>query len=90
MLTVGGLWEIVEFLPEADPLNFVTRVQTPVLMLNGQYDIVFPYETGQLPMYELLGTPAEHKKHVVTPAAHLVPRDILIRETLDRFDKYLD
>jgi hypothetical protein len=41
-------------------------------------------------MYELLGTPAEHKKHVVTPAAHLVPRDILIRETLDRFDKYLD
>jgi fermentation-respiration switch protein FrsA (DUF1100 family) len=90
VLNVGGLWEIVEFLPEADPLNFVTRVQTPVLMLNGQYDIVFPYETGQLPMYELLGTPAEHKKHVVTPAAHLVPRDILIRETLDWFDKYLD
>ena len=48
------------------------------------------YETGQIPMFELLGTAPEHKKHYVTPRAHLVPRDILIRETLDWFDKYLD
>ncbi len=90
MLNVGGLWEYFEFLPEGDPLNFVTRVTTPVLMLNGQYDIVFPYETGQRPMFEMLGTPVEHKKHVVTEEAHLVARDVLIRETLDWFDMYLD
>ena len=90
VLHVGGLWEYFQFLPEADPINFVTRVRTPTLMLNGQYDIVFPYETGQLPMYEMLGTAPEHKKHVVTPGAHLVSRDVLIRETLDWFDKYLD
>jgi len=90
VLHVGGLWEYFELLPEVDPLNFVTRVRSPVLMLNGQYDIVFPYETGQLPMYELLGTPSENKKHVVTPGAHLVSRDVLIRESLDWFDKYLN
>ena len=90
VLNVGGLWEYFEFLPEADPLNFVTQVRTPVLMLNGEFDIVFPYETGQRPLYEFLGTPPEHKKHVVTSEAHLVARDVLIRETLDWFDKYLD
>lgn len=90
VLNVGGLWEFFEFLPEADPLNFVSHVQTPVLMLNGQYDIVFPYETGQLPLYEMLGTSPEHKKHVVTSDAHLVSREALIRETLDWLDKYLD
>ena len=38
----------------------------------------------------MLGTAPEHKKHVVTPGAHLVSRDVLVRETLDWFDKYLD
>jgi len=90
VLNVGGLWEIFEFLPEADPLNFVTRVRTPVLMLNGEFDIVFPLQTGQLPLYEFLGTAAEHKQHIVTPDAHLVSRDVLIKETLDWLDKYLD
>jgi cephalosporin-C deacetylase-like acetyl esterase len=89
VLNVGGLWDIYRFMPEIDPLNFVTRVRTPVLMLNGQYDVVFPLETAQLPMFELLGTPPEDKKHFVTPAAHIVPKDVLIRETLDWFDRYL-
>jgi eukaryotic-like serine/threonine-protein kinase len=89
VLNVGGLWDIYRFLPEIDPLNFVTRVRTPVLMLNGQYDVVFPLETAQLPMFELLGTRPEDKKHFVTPAAHIVPKDVLIRETLDWFDRYL-
>jgi len=89
VLNVGGLWDIHRFLPEIDPLNFVTRVRAPVLMLNGEYDIVFPLETAQKPMFELLGTEPAHKKHYVTSAAHIVPRDALIRETLDWFDQYL-
>jgi predicted esterase len=89
VLNVGGLEDAYEFLPEADTFNFVTRVRTPVLMLNGEYDIVFPLETSQKPMFELLGTDAKHKRHFVTPAGHLVPRDMLIRETLDWFDHYL-
>ncbi len=89
VLNVGGLDDASQYLPEADTFNFVTRVRTPVLMLNGEYDIVFPLETSQKPMFELLGTDPEHKKHYVTPASHIVPRDILIRETLDWFDRYL-
>lgn len=40
-------------------------------------------------MPELLGTDPEHKEHYVTPAAHLVPRDEAITQTLDWFDRYL-
>ena len=89
VLNVGGFRIHRRFLPEVDPLNFVTRVRSPVLMLNGEYDIVFPLETAQKPMFELLGTDPAHKEHYITPAAHIVPRDVLIRETLDWFDHYL-
>jgi eukaryotic-like serine/threonine-protein kinase len=89
VLNVGGLQTRLRFLPEIDPFNFVTRVETPVLMINGEYDIVFPYETSQLPMFELLGTNPEDKEHYVAPAAHLVPRDKVIRETLGWLDRYL-
>jgi len=85
---VGGL-DNARFFPEADPFNFVPRARSPILMINGRYDIVFPYETAQLPMFELLGTPREDKKHYISPAAHLVPMDEVIRETLAWFDRYL-
>jgi len=89
VVNVGGLPPFRRFLPEVDPLNFLTRVHSPVLMLNGEFDIVFPLETAQKPMFDLLGTDPEHKKHYITPASHIVPRDVLIRETLDWFDHYL-
>ena len=54
-----------------------------------EFDIVYPLETSQKPMFELLGTDPKHKKLYVTPAAHTVPRDVLIRETLNWFDLYL-
>lgn len=76
-------------LPEVDPLNFAPRVTTPLLMLNGRYDPFFPTETSQLPMFRMLGTPAEHKRYVVYEAGHVIPRNELIKETLDWFDKYL-
>jgi hypothetical protein len=40
-------------------------------------------------MFRLLGTPAEHKRHVVYEAGHFVPRSQLIKETLDWYDRYL-
>ncbi len=89
VLNVGGLVENERYLPEVDPLNFVPHVRSPILMLNGEYDIVFPLENAQKPMFELLGTDPAHKKHYVAPAGHIVPRDMLIRETLDWFDHYL-
>ena len=61
----------------------------PVLMLNGQYDFLFPYETAQKPFLELLGTPDEHKKLYVYEGGHSVPNTELIKETLAWLDRYL-
>jgi eukaryotic-like serine/threonine-protein kinase len=88
VLMSGGL-EFQRALPEADQINFVTRVKLPVLMLNGRYDHFFPVESSQLPLYRLLGTAAKDKKHVIYETGHAVPRKEFIRETLDWLDKYL-
>jgi formylglycine-generating enzyme required for sulfatase activity/dienelactone hydrolase len=75
--------------PEVDPFNFVSRVRIPVLMLNGRYDRFFPFETSQVPMFELLGTPEEHKDHRVYGFGHVIPRNQLIKDSLEWLDKYL-
>ena len=59
-----------------------------MLMINGEYDVVFPLDIAQKPMFEMLGTPPEHKKIHWEPADHWVPEDIFIREGLDWFDRY--
>jgi len=75
--------------PEVDVVHYTPRVTIPVLMLNGRYDDVFPLGTHAMPMFERLGTPPEHKRHVVSDGGHFVPRTQLIAETLDWFDRYL-
>ncbi len=89
-LTVGGFW-LTHSLPEAEPLNFVTRVKTPTLMLNFRYDESFGLEASQLPFFRLLGTPDKDKKHVVFESgnAFFGPWKDTSRETLDWLDKYL-
>ena len=47
-------------MPEADPVNFASRVKIPVVMLNGRFDFFFPTDTSQEPMFRFLGTPPEH------------------------------
>ena len=88
MLYVAGL-KFQRGLPEADPFNFVGRVRVPLLMLNGEYDFFFPKETSQRPLFELLGTPAEHKRWEVYPGGHSVPQTVLIQQTLSWLDRYL-
>lgn len=75
--------------PEVDPLNFLPRVKVPVVVLSGRFDDVFPLETSARPMFQLLGTPPERKRHVVSDGGHFVPRTQFIRETLDWLDRYL-
>jgi dienelactone hydrolase len=74
--------------PEVDPVNALPRVRVPVLLLNGEYDTVIP-PGGDRRAFELLGTPEPDKRHVVTPSGHFVPRETLIRETLDWLDTHL-
>jgi eukaryotic-like serine/threonine-protein kinase len=76
-------------MPEVEPINFLPRIRTPVLMLNGKYDHYFPVESSQKPFFRFLGTPAEHKRYVLYEGGHNVPRERLIAESLDWLDKYL-
>jgi tRNA A-37 threonylcarbamoyl transferase component Bud32 len=75
-------------LPEVDPVNFAPRVKVPVLMLNGRYDYFYPTVSSQEPMFDLLGTPAEHKRRVVYESSHLIPRNETIKEVVNWMEKY--
>lgn len=76
-------------LPEVHAVTYAPRVTTPVLMLNGRYDHIFPLETNATPMFEMLGTPPEHKRQVVSEGGHFVARTDLIRESLAWLDRHL-
>jgi pimeloyl-ACP methyl ester carboxylesterase len=88
VLVGGGLGDY-KWPPEINFFNFAPRVTTPVLMINGRYDFLSPYETEQLPALRWLGTPAKDKRHAVFDAGHLPARDDIIKETLDWLDRYL-
>lgn len=90
ILASGGIYRNARSLPEVDPLNFASHVTIPVLMLNGRYDDGFPLESSQRPLFRVLGTPANDKKHVLYEGGHgAFPRPEAVRECLDWLDKYL-
>src|SRR5580704_14850095 len=88
VLALGGL-DFHRSLPEVDTLNFISRVKQPVLMLNGHYDFFFPVDSTQEPFYRLLGSRKDQKKHLLYDTGHNIPRNELIKETLNWLDQYL-
>ena len=88
IIALGGL-NFEKSLPEVEIINFLPHVKQPVLMLNGHYDFFFPEQTTQVPFYNLLGSPKEQKKRMVYDTGHAVPRNELIKQTLDWLDLYL-
>jgi formylglycine-generating enzyme required for sulfatase activity len=89
VLKDGGFW-FRDPLPEVDWINYVTRVKTPLLMLNSRFDNYFPLESSQRPLFERVATPARDKKHVLFESSHgALPQREVVRETLDWLDKYL-
>lgn len=75
--------------PEIDEINFASHVRIPVLMLNGRYDLFYPAETDQVPMFHVLGTPENQKRYVLFDAGHVLLQHQDMKETLNWFDKYL-
>jgi serine/threonine protein kinase/formylglycine-generating enzyme required for sulfatase activity/cephalosporin-C deacetylase-like acetyl esterase len=88
LLILPGFWR-QKCMPEVDQLNFAPRVKVPILMLHGRYDYVFPGETSEEPMFRLLGTPKEQKRRVVYETGHNIPRNEMIKESLNWLDRYL-
>jgi hypothetical protein len=86
VLVAGGFGSRVTR-PEANSINYVTRIRIPTLMLNGMYD----RSIDELirPMYDFLGTPEEHKRLILYETDHIPPRAEFIKETLTWLDKYL-
>ena len=89
LVLVSPGFQAYRHLPESDPLNFAPHVTTPVLMLNGRYDYIYPAVSSQEPMFRYLGTPAEHKRRVVYDTGHDIPRNEMIKESLNWLDQYL-
>lgn len=87
---LSGGFETWDIPPEADPVNFAPRVKVPVLMVNGRQDFDLPFETAQVPMFNMLGTPAADKRHAVFEGGHipLHPQEPM-KEMLDWLDRYL-
>jgi serine/threonine protein kinase/formylglycine-generating enzyme required for sulfatase activity/dienelactone hydrolase len=91
ILIVGGLTLARPF-PEVDPYHFAPRASVPVLMLNGDDDIVFPVEASQKPLYKLLGTAPQEKKHIVYDGGHallITHRNQVMTEVLLWLDSVL-
>ena len=88
VLNVPGLSPLATQ-PVVDAFNFLPRVTVPVLMMNGEYDQIFPIETSVKPYFDFLGTDEENKKHFIALSGHGLPIIDITRETLDWFDRYL-
>jgi dienelactone hydrolase len=88
ILLVGG-FSSLPTQPEVDPFQFVTHVTVPVLMLNGEYDMIHPVDTSARPMFDLLATPEQDKRLSISPVGHLVMYPSMVGETLDWLDRYL-
>jgi dienelactone hydrolase len=87
VLIAGGLSGLGR--PEACDINYVSRVRTPTIILNGKYDVFCPPETSSKPMFDLLGTPPENKRLILYETDHIPPRVEYIKETLAWLDNYL-
>ncbi|MGB7295030.1 MAG: protein kinase [Candidatus Aminicenantales bacterium] len=86
ILKAGGLRDTGRH--EVNPVNYVTRVKLPTMMLNGRYDMNFPFESSAKPMFDRLGTPKEDKTQKLYDTDHYIPRNDFIKETLAWLDKY--
>ena len=79
----GGLAEKIR--PEVWPINFLSRVEVPTIMLNGRYEDQFFIK----PMFDLIGTPEKDKKIILFESHHIPPHNDLVKEVLEWLDKYL-
>jgi dipeptidyl aminopeptidase/acylaminoacyl peptidase len=71
-----------------NPLNYVSRIDVPLLMLNGEYDTILNYEHSAKPMAELVATPPQDLRLRAYPTDHIPPKAEYVKEILDWLDKH--
>ena len=88
ILYVGGVFPT--YPPLVDGINHMPRIDTPFLMLNGEQDYLVP-KSAAMYFYQSTGTSEKDKKIVFYDSGHWpLPRNQMIKETLDFIKKYSD
>jgi dipeptidyl aminopeptidase/acylaminoacyl peptidase len=87
IILAGGIYE--SGLPEANPINYVPRIKMPFLMLVGRYDSILDHESMAKPMFDMIGTPDEHKLLKIYETDHIPPKSEYVTEILAWLDTYL-
>ena len=67
-----GLYDPAVYAAERDLIHFAPRLRIPVLMQNGKYDYMLPWESTINALFDLLGTPAKDKRLVSYESGHSV------------------
>jgi formylglycine-generating enzyme required for sulfatase activity/predicted esterase len=89
-ILLGGGLTPDDLRPEVDPARFAPWVRTPTLMINGRDDFLMPYELSAKPLLELLGTPAQQKRHARLEGGHIPTNRLdIVREVLAWLDRHL-
>ncbi len=89
VLAVGGLGQGTPA-PESDPFQFASRARTPVLMMNGRYDLDYDVNACARPLLKAFGAAPSEKKLALLEAGHaMVGFPAATRESLDWLDRYL-
>jgi DNA-binding winged helix-turn-helix (wHTH) protein/formylglycine-generating enzyme required for sulfatase activity/dienelactone hydrolase len=90
VLLSGGISVAEPIHPMLDLVNYAPRIGIPVLMINGRFDHIFPYAPSQKRLFDLLGTPANKKSHIVYDGGHFTyPPNSVARDASNWFDRYL-
>jgi eukaryotic-like serine/threonine-protein kinase len=75
---------------ENNPINFLPRIEVPVLVVGGSEDLFYPLATSIEPLFERLGTAPGHKHLHVYEGGHVPPQpQALVGVMVDWFDRYL-
>ncbi|HTK99469.1 MAG TPA: SUMF1/EgtB/PvdO family nonheme iron enzyme [Pseudomonadales bacterium] len=86
----AGLWNANSLHPMYDGINYLPRITTPILVVNGRYDTILPFESSQKRFFDLLGTAPNDKRFVSYDVAHMAALgNEGKREVADWFDRYL-
>jgi formylglycine-generating enzyme required for sulfatase activity/dienelactone hydrolase len=82
-----GLLPVMTGTPEVDPVNALPRVRQPTLMFSGEFDPMVPLANARR-YFSLLGASPSNKRHSIVVGGHFIPRELLIRETLEWLDAH--
>lgn len=88
IFSLGG-FDRYYYRSEVDPLNYVSRITIPVLLLNGKYDPLRPFDLCVEPYVALLASKNTEFRHCIYDTEHNLPKNELMKESINWLNQYL-